>query len=39
MSKSGKNKLVATTNGFTQVNGCDGLAFGLNVTKRQEAQS
>ena len=32
MSKSGKNKLLATTGGFTSVQGANGIRIGLNVT-------
>lgn len=31
-SKTGKTKLLATTNGFTAVPGADGIKIGLNVT-------
>lgn len=32
LSKSGKNKLLATTGGLTSVQGANGLKVGLNVT-------
>ena len=35
MSKSGKNKLVASTEGVVAVNGADGIKIGLNVMARE----
>lgn len=33
LSKSGKTEIVASTDGFVQVPGFDGVAVGVNVTK------
>jgi hypothetical protein len=34
VSKSGKSHIIATTNGFTQVTGEQGVAVNLNVIKK-----